>query len=130
MSQKVLLHSECMKCSIDWKIAAMREIQLLSALKYFQPQLLDQISIFFDYFWSIEFSSIRATIMSFKVCKIVSAHRLIQARKELLLGERSFSTVNLLNLDYQIKFQYFSIIFEALNSTDSELQLCLSKYVR
>ncbi len=68
--------------------------------------------------------------MSFKVCKIVSAHRLIQARKELLLGERSFSTVNLLNLDYQIKFQYFSIIFEALNSTDSELQLCLSKYVR
>jgi len=68
--------------------------------------------------------------MSFKVCEIVSVHRLIRAKKELLLGEQSFSAVNLFNLDYQIKSQYFSIIFEALNSTDSELQLRLSKYVR
>jgi len=44
-----------MKFSIDREIAAMREIQSLSALKYSQPQLLDQILIFFDYFQSIEF---------------------------------------------------------------------------
>jgi len=50
MSQKVLSHSECMKCSVDREIAAMREIRSLSASKYSQSQLLDQISIFFDYF--------------------------------------------------------------------------------
>ncbi len=47
----------------------------------FQPHLLGQTLIFFDYFWSIEFSSIRATITSLKVCQVVNAHRLIQAKK-------------------------------------------------
>ncbi len=42
-----------------------------------QSQLLDQISIFFNYFESIEFSSISAMIMSFKVCTIVRVHMLI-----------------------------------------------------
>jgi len=65
-----------------------------------------------------------------KVCEIVSAHRLIRAGGGLLLGGRSFSAVNLPNPDYQVKSQYFPIIFEALNSADSELQLCLPKYVR
>ncbi len=65
-----------------------------------QSQLLDQTSIFFDYFWSIEFSSIRTTIMPFKVCQVVNAQNLIQTRKELLLDEQSFSAVNLLNLNY------------------------------
>ncbi len=46
-----------------------------------QSRLLGQTSIFFNYFESIEFSSIRATIMSPKVCEIVNAHRLIRARK-------------------------------------------------
>lgn len=61
----------------------------------------------------------------------------IQAEKALLLGElttrideRSFSAVSILNLIYKIKPQYFSTIFEALNSTQSALRLCLSKYVR
>ncbi len=49
----------------------MRGIRSLSASKYSQPRLLDQISIFFDYFWSVEFVWFRATIMSFKVCEIV-----------------------------------------------------------
>ncbi len=44
-----------------------------------QPRLLGQTSIFFDYFWSIEFSSIRATIMPPKVCEIVSASKSIRA---------------------------------------------------
>jgi hypothetical protein len=44
-----------------------------------QPQLLDQICIFFHYFWSIEFSSIRATIMPPKVCRVVNAQKLIRA---------------------------------------------------
>jgi len=65
-----------------------------------QSWLLDQTSMFFNYFWSIEFSSIRATVMPFKVCKTVSAQKLIQARKELLLDERSFSAMNLFNLIY------------------------------
>ena len=44
-----------------------------------QPHVLGQTLIFFDYFWSIEFSSIRATIMPPKVCQVVNAHRLIRA---------------------------------------------------
>ncbi len=38
--------------------------------------------MFFNYFESIEFDWIRATIMSFKVCKIVSALKSIWARKD------------------------------------------------
>jgi len=38
--------------------------------------------------------------MPLKVCEIVSAQELIRAREGLLLGGRSPSTVNLLNLDY------------------------------
>ena len=65
-----------------------------------QPRLLGQIWIFFDYFWSIEFSSIRATIMSFKVYLVVNAHMLIRAGEGLLLGGRSPSAVNLPNPIY------------------------------
>ncbi len=44
-----------------------------------QPHLLDQTLTLFNYFWSIEFSWLRATIMSLKVCEIVSAHKSIRA---------------------------------------------------
>ncbi len=44
-----------------------------------QPRFLGQTSIFFNYFDSIEFSWFRATIMSFKVCEVVSAHKSIRA---------------------------------------------------
>ncbi len=47
-----------------------------------QPQLLDQFFRFSNYFWSIEFAWLRATIMLFKVCKIVSVQKLIQARND------------------------------------------------
>jgi len=47
-----------------------------------QPRLLGQTSIFFNYFWSIEFSSIRATIMSPKVCEVVSAQKSIRAGED------------------------------------------------
>ena len=46
-----------------------------------QPRLLGQTSIFFNYFESIEFSSISATIMPPKVCTIVRAHMLIRAEE-------------------------------------------------
>ncbi len=46
-----------------------------------QSQFLDQILTLFNYFWSVEFSWISATIMSFKVCKIVSASKSIRTRK-------------------------------------------------
>ncbi len=65
-----------------------------------QPWLSGQIWIFFDYFWSIEFSSIRATIMSSKVCQVVNAQKLIRTGEGLLLGERSPSAVNLSNPIY------------------------------
>jgi len=42
----------------------------------------------------------------------------------------SYSALNLLNLNYLIKFFNFLIIFKDLNSADSELHLCLLKYVR
>ncbi len=64
----------------------MRGIRSRSASKYPQPRLLGQTLIFFDYFWSIEFSSIRATIMSSKVCQEVNAQKLIRAGEGLLLG--------------------------------------------
>ncbi len=44
-----------------------------------QPRLLGQTCRFFDYFESIEFDSIRATIMPPKVCEVVSAQELIRA---------------------------------------------------
>ncbi len=47
-----------------------------------QSQLLNQISMFFNYFESIEFNWIRATIMLFKVCEIVSASKSIRAKKD------------------------------------------------
>ncbi len=43
---------------------------------------------------------------------------------------RSISALNLVNLDFWVKSQYFLIILKALNSVNSELQLCHSKYVR
>ncbi len=47
-----------------------------------QLRLLDQTSIFFNYFWSIELDWFSATIMSFKVCEIVSASKSIRAGKD------------------------------------------------
>ncbi len=47
-----------------------------------QSRLLGQTCRFFDYFESIEFDSIRATIMPSKVCEIVSAQELIRAGKD------------------------------------------------
>ncbi len=46
-----------------------------------QSHLLDQTLTLFNYFWSIEFDWLRATIMSFKVCGVVSAHKSIRARE-------------------------------------------------
>ena len=46
-----------------------------------QPHLLDQILTLFNYFWSIEFDWLRATIMFLKVCEIVSAHKSIRTKK-------------------------------------------------
>jgi hypothetical protein len=69
--------------------------------------------------------------MSFKLCEVVSAQKLIRAGEGDGSWEgRSSLRSNIPNLIYSIKPSYFSIIFEALNSTDSGLQLCLSKYVR
>ncbi len=44
-----------------------------------QPQLLGQTLTLFNYFWSVEFSWIRATIMPPKVCGVVSAPKSIRA---------------------------------------------------
>ena len=44
-----------------------------------QPRLLGQTLIFFNYFESIELSWFRATIMSSKVCGVVSAQKSIRA---------------------------------------------------
>ncbi len=66
-----------------------------------QPHLLGQTLIFFDYFWSIEFSSIRATIMPLKVCQVVNAHRLIRAKKDAKRWKgRSKLRSNIFNLIY------------------------------
>ncbi len=46
-----------------------------------QFRLLGQISIFSNYFWSIELGWFRATIMPPKVCEVVSAQKSIRAGK-------------------------------------------------
>ena len=118
-----------MKFSSDREIAAMRGIRSLSASKPPQPRLLGQTLIFFDYFWSIEFSSIRATIMPLKVCWVVSAHMLIRAEEEILLGER----VNQRSESFQprlldqtlIFFNYFeSIEFSWFRTTIMSFKVC------
>ncbi len=91
-SQRAEIDSSERRVTTRWVVTQRNESS--------QFQLLGQTSMFFNYFWSIELSSIKATIMSFKVCEIVSAQKLIRARKELLLGERSTSAVNLPNLIY------------------------------
>ncbi len=48
----------------------------------FQPRFLGQILTLFNYFWSVEFSWISATIMSFKVCEIVSVSKSIRAKED------------------------------------------------
>ena len=47
-----------------------------------QSRLLGQILTLFNYFWSVEFSWIRATIMPPKVCEIVSASKSIRTGKD------------------------------------------------
>ncbi len=64
------------------KRTTTREGTIIQRSKSSKSQLLNQTSIFFNYFWSIELDSIRATIMPFKVCKIVSASKSIQAKKD------------------------------------------------
>ena len=44
-----------------------------------RPRLLGQTCIFSRYFWSVEFSRFKATIMPRKVCGIVSAQKSIRA---------------------------------------------------
>ncbi len=50
-----------------------------------QSRLLDQICIFFNYFWISEFNWFRATIMFLKVCWVVNVYRLIRAGEGFLL---------------------------------------------
>ncbi len=108
----------------------MRGFRSLSASKYPQPRLLGQTLIFFDYFWSIEFSSIRATIMSFKVCEVVSAHRLIRARKGLLRGE---ATITQRSESFQPRFlgqiltlfnYFWSVEFSWISATIMPFKVC------
>ena len=73
-SQRAYVDSNEKKDTTRWAINQRSES--------LQSRLLDQIWIFFNYFWSIEFSSIRATIMSFKVCEIVSVQKSIQAKND------------------------------------------------
>ena len=65
-----------------------------------QPQLLDQTFIIFDYFERFEFSWFRATIMSFKVCRVVNAHQLIRAGEEMSNRKSVNPRSNIPNLDY------------------------------
>ena len=120
-SQRAYVDSSERRDTTRWAITQRSESS--------QPHLLDQTLIFFDYFWSIEFSSIRATIMPFKVCWVVSAHMLIRARKEILLGER----VNQHNessqsqlLDQILRFfNYFeSIEFSWFRATITSFKVC------
>jgi len=74
-----------------WQMRAYDEL-ITSCNRYLQPQLLSQTSIFFHYFWRFELIWFRARIMSFKVCEIVNAHRLIRARKDDGMREIDQST--------------------------------------
>jgi len=57
--------------------------------------------------------------MSFKVCEIVIAQKLIRAGEGLLLGGRPPSAVNLPNLNY-----FKSIEFSSIRATIMPLKVC------
>ncbi len=57
------------------------ECSVNQRIKSSQLYLLDQISILFNYFDNVWIVQLRAIILSFKVCEIVSAHKSIQTRK-------------------------------------------------
>lgn len=76
-----------------------------------QSQLLDQICMFFQYFWSIEFNWFKVTIMSFKVCEIVSVQKLIQTKEDddswkIEQLKSSISLIAFVELNQRI-FQWF-----------------------
>ncbi len=73
-SQRAYVDSSERRITTRWAITQRSESS--------QSWLLDQIWIFFDYFWSIEFVWIRATIMLFKVCEVVSALKSIRAKED------------------------------------------------
>ena len=54
------------------------------SIKNSHSHLLDQIFILFNYFWSIEFVQLSATIMSFKVCRVVCMQISILTKKSLI----------------------------------------------
>ncbi len=83
-SQRAYVDSNEEKDTTKWAINQRSES--------LQSQLLDQILIFFNYFESIEFSSIRATIKFFKVCQVVNAHVLIWAKEDDDMQEIDQST--------------------------------------
>ncbi len=74
-SQRAKIDSSEERVTTRWAI--------IQCIESSQSHLLGQISIFSNYFWSIELSRFRATIMSLRVCEIVSASRLIQAKNSI-----------------------------------------------
>ncbi len=120
-SQRAEIDSSGKRVTTRWVVTQRNES--------LQSRLLDQTSMFFNYFWSIELSLIRATIMSFKVCWVVSAHMLIRAKKEILLGEqinqRSESSQSHLLDQILIFFDYFwSIEFSSIRATIMSFKVC------
>jgi len=89
-----------------------------------QPHLLGQILIFFDYFWSIEFSLIRATIMSLKVCEIVDAHRSNTSEENWWFwcsnwfALAKFSKISMFNIFLKMQFDVFEFDIMFLNTAD------------
>jgi len=81
ISFQSILSSQCAEINSSEERITTRWA-IIQRSESFQSHLLNQISIFFNYFWSIELNWFRATIMSLKVCEIVSAQKSIQARKD------------------------------------------------
>ncbi len=82
----------------------MRRTTITQRNESFQSRFLDQILTLFNYFWSVEFNWISVTIMSLKVCEIVSVSKSIRARKDesswaiesikLLISSNAFAASN------------------------------------
>ena len=89
-----------------------------------QPHLLGQTLTLFNYFWSIGFSWLRATIMSPKVCGVVSAHKSIRAgeidgfdvQADPALAKPS--KISMFNIFLKMQFDAFEFDIMFVDTTD------------
>ncbi len=94
-----------------------------------QSRFLDQILTLFNYFWSVKFSWISATIMSLKVYEIVSALKSIRTKKdESSWAIKSIKSLIFLNAFAASNLRIFQEFLKRWSRLDRLYDSCHRKY--